>query len=231
MKKHIIYGSKKIEYTLQYSPRKTLGITVTPEMDVIVKAPVNAPINKIEHLVHKRAPWIIKQRYFFLTFFPKQLPRRYVSGETHYYLGRQYRLKVIVSRNESVKLTGRYIIVNGKDKSRAGALLKRWYAQRAKEKIHDYVESLLIHFTKHEIAPSEIAIRAMPKRWGSCAPNGKIIFNTDLIKAPRGCVEYVIIHELCHLVHPNHTPQFIALQSKIMPDWQKWKMKLENLLA
>ena len=71
----------------------------------------------------------------------------------------------------------------------------------------------------------------MPTRWGSCTPRGKIILNPELIKAPKGCIEYVIIHELCHLIYHDHTRKFIDLQTKEMPDWEKWKSKLENLLA
>jgi predicted metal-dependent hydrolase len=71
----------------------------------------------------------------------------------------------------------------------------------------------------------------MPTRWGSCTPKGKIILNPELIKAPKGCIEYVIIHELCHLVHHDHTQKFIDLQTKEMQDWEKWKNKLEKLLA
>jgi predicted SprT family Zn-dependent metalloprotease len=71
----------------------------------------------------------------------------------------------------------------------------------------------------------------MPTRWGSCTPKGKIILNPELIKAPKGCIEYVIIHELCHLIHHDHTQKFLDLQTKEMKDWEKWKMKLEKLLA
>ena len=71
----------------------------------------------------------------------------------------------------------------------------------------------------------------LEKRWGSCTPKGKIILNPELIKAPKGCIEYVIIHELCHLIHHDHTQKFIDLQTKEMKDWEKWKMKLEKLLA
>jgi len=71
----------------------------------------------------------------------------------------------------------------------------------------------------------------MKLRWGSCSANGNIILNPELIKAPKACIEYVIIHELCHLLHRNHTKAFFALQSRVMPDWEKWKNKLENFMA
>ena len=90
---------------------------------------------------------------------------------------------------------------------------------------------LLPLFKKYEIIKPELHIRSMEKRWGSCTPNGKIILNPELIKAPKGSIEYVIIHELCHLVHHNHTKSFYDLQEFMMPDWKKWKEKLEHSLV
>ena len=75
------------------------------------------------------------------------------------------------------------------------------------------------------------SIREMPTRWGSCTAKGKIILNPELIKAPKVCIEYVIIHELCHLIYHDHTQKFLDLQTTEMPDWEKWKLKLEKLLA
>ena len=86
-------------------------------------------------------------------------------------------------------------------------------------------------FYKKFSQPSSIVLREMPTRWGSCTPKGKIILNPELIKAPKGCIEYVIIHELCHLIHLDHTQKFLDLQIKEMKNWEKWKMKLEKLLA
>ena len=102
------FGSANIDYELQYSDRKTLGITVTPEMNVIVTAPIGTEIHKIESRLIKRAPWIIRSISYFLSFHPKTPKRKYISGETHLYVGRQYLLKVITGQEESVKLKGKY---------------------------------------------------------------------------------------------------------------------------
>jgi predicted metal-dependent hydrolase len=103
-----------------------------------------------------------------------------------------------------------------------------------KEKIKPIAQNLFDNFVlKHNLShlPFHFLLREMPTRWGSCTPNGKIILNPELIKAPKGCIEYVIIHELCHLIHHDHTRKFIDLQTREMQDWEKWKMKLEKLLA
>jgi predicted metal-dependent hydrolase len=225
------YGSTTINYELQFSDRKTLGITVTPEMNVIVSAPNGTEINKIESRLIKRAPWILKNISYFLAFHPKMPHRKYISGETHLYLGRQYLLKIILGEEESVKLKGKHLIVNTKKSSNARALLENWYLVQAKNKLYSIAVPLVEKFKKHKVAPVSIELRTMPKRWGSCTTKGKIILNPELIKAPKGSIEYVITHELCHLIHHDHTQKFFDLQSKEMKDWEKWKTKLETLLA
>jgi predicted metal-dependent hydrolase len=227
----IQFGSKKIDFSLEYSNRKSLGITVTPELSVLVKAPIDTSMEKVKEKLRKKAPWIIRQQSFFLSFHPKTPARKFIGGETHLYLGRQYRLQIQIGKDESVKLKGKFIEVTTREKSRTKDLLNDWYLQHAKTKFHAIAQPLIDKFKKHKVEPSSIVFRDMPTRWGSCTPKGKIILNPELIKAPKGCIEYVIIHELCHLIHHDHTQKFIDLQTKEMKDWEKWKMKLEKLLA
>lgn len=227
----IQFGSKTIEYFLEYCNRKTLKITVTPELEVLVKAPFDAEKEKIDFILHKRAPWILKQTNYFLGFFPKQPDKKYLSGETHLYLGRQYRLKIINDDPEKVKLQGRYIYVYTKKPEKVKELLNEWYYEHALVKYQEYLQSLINDFAKYNINPASLEIRKMEKRWGSCTASGKIILNEELIKAPRGCIEYVIIHELCHLIYPSHNKDFIRLQTAIMPTWEKWKERLEKFMA
>jgi hypothetical protein len=227
----IQFGSKKIDFIVEYSARKTLGITVTPDLEVLVKAPIDSSLDKIKEKILKKAAWIIKQQSFFLSFQPKTPARRYIAGETHLYLGRQYILKIESSKKDSVKLRGKFIEVHTSDKLKVKGLVKEWYLLHAKSKFKEIAKPLIEKFKKHKVEPDSIVFREMPTRWGSCTPKGKIILNPELIKAPKGCIEYVIIHELCHLIHHDHTQKFIDLQTKEMPDWEKWKSKLENLLA
>lgn len=227
----IQFGSKQIDFNVVYSERKTLGITVNSDMDVLVKAPVDSSIQKIKEKILKKAPWIIKQQSYFLSFHPKTTKRKYISGETHLYLGRQYLLKIELSKDESVKLKGKYIEVRTSNISNVKKMMLNWYLQQAKIKYHSIAQPLIEKFKKYNVEPNSIVLREMPARWGSCTPKGKIILNPELIKAPKGCIEYVIIHELCHLIHYDHTQKFIDLQTKEMPDWEKWKTKLEKLLA
>ena len=227
----IQFGSRKIDFQLEFSKRKSLGISVTAELLVLVKAPVDTTLEKVKEKVKKKAPWILKQQSFFLSFHPKTTARRFVGGETHLYLGRQYRLKILESKTESVKIKGQFIEVETLKKVRVKQLVNEWYLKNAKIKFHSIAQPLIDKFKKHKVEPSSIVLREMSKRWGSCTPKGKIILNPELIKAPKGCIEYVIIHELCHLIHHDHTQKFIDLQTKEMLDWEKWKSKLEKMLA
>ena len=227
----INFGSAEISFELEFSERTTLGISVNPDMHVLVKAPTDTSLEAIKEKVKKRAPWIMKQQRFFLGFYPKMPDRKYVSGETHLYLGRQYLLKVKLGKQNSVKYKGRYIEVVTKDKSVTKDLLNQWYREKAKDKFAEIAEPIIQRFKKYNVEPKDIYIQEMPKRWGSCTEKGKIFLNPELIKAPKGCIEFIIIHELCHLIHHNHTQKFIDLQTKEMPDWEKWKDKLEKLLA
>lgn len=231
MRNFILFGSKQIDFRLEYAERKSLGIIVKPDLTVVVRAPIDTPIKKIKDKIKNKAPWIIKQQSFFLSFHPKIPARKFIGGETHLYMGRQYRLKIILGDNESVKLIGKFIVVTVNDKKRVKYLVNKWYLIHATSKLHPIAQTLIEKFRKYKVEPTSIVLREMATRWGSCTPKGKVILNPELIKAPKGCIEYVIIHELCHLIHHDHTRKFINLQTKEMPDWEKWKSKLEKILA
>jgi predicted metal-dependent hydrolase len=235
----IEYGSKRIDFGLEYSSRRTLGITVTPDSKVLVKAPVDTAVELIKERLRKKAPWIIRQLSFFLTFQPRQTDRKYIGGETHLYLGKQYRLKVIsyelgVVCGDSVKLKGQFLEVYTRDNSNVKDLVEAWYLDKAKVRFHEIAEPLFNSFaSKYNLSliTYHLSLRQMPTRWGSCTAKGRIILNPELIKAPKACIEYVIVHELCHLIHHDHTQKFLDLQTREMPEWEKWKNKLERLLA
>ena len=231
MKQTVRYGSQPITYELSFHPRRTLGITVTPTPAVLVRAPEGTSLEAVKEKIIKRAPWILRQLDFFRNFLPKMPPKRYVGGETHLYLGRQYRLKIIASSESTVKLKGRYLEVRTPAPDRTKSLVQAWYRQRARVKLPEVAADYIARFRKYGVSPSSVQIRSMTHRWGSRTPQGKILLNHTLIKAPAGCIEYVIIHELCHLVHPHHTARFYHLQSQELPYWQKWKDKLEHLLV
>lgn len=227
MTKKMIYGSTAIEYEVVFSGRKTLGITVLPDGKVIVKAPVGVRMEAVEEKVYKRASWIVRQQDYFRSFGEKKPQKRFVSGESHYYLGRQYILRITEGKPNSAKYKGHYFEVICTPSSKAKELMKAWYRERAKIKFAEIAEPIIQRFKLLGYSPSSLHIQEMRHRWGSCTSTGKIILNTELVKAPVPCIQYVVTHELCHLVHRDHTAAFFDLLTKEMPDWQRWKNKLE----
>jgi len=224
------FGNTDIQYSIVFSERKTLGILINPNGSVIIKAPVDTPKQKISEKVKKRASWIIKQQDFFKSFGKKMPQRKYISGESHLYLGRQYRLYVREGKLNNVSFKGRNFEIVCSSKERAESLMKGWYKERAKVKFSEIAEPIIQQFKKYGVEPRSLYIQSMENRWGSCTSKGKIILNSELIKAPKPCIEYVIVHEMCHLVHKNHTKAFYELLRAEMPDWEKWKNKLERML-
>jgi predicted metal-dependent hydrolase len=226
----IKYGMTEIDYTVIRTDRKTLGITVTPDGKVFIKAPIDASAECIEEKVRKRASWILKQQTFFNSFENQMPPRRYISGESHYYLGKQYILRVTEGKRNSVNFKGRSFEIVCNRKSKAESLMKEWYRERAKIKFAEIAEPIIQRFKKYNVEPASLYIQQMENRWGSCTPKGKIILNVELMKAPKPCIEYVITHELCHLLHRNHTAAFYKLLATEMPDWERWKNKLGKMM-
>lgn len=231
MKGEIIFGTVTIEYSAEFTIRKTLAINVLPSGDVIIKAPSGSTTEQIEEKLHNKAPWVLKQKRYFESFGEHTPKKKFVSGESHYYLGRQYILRVIEGKPGSAKYKGRCFEVTCSPKSKAGQLMKEWYRERSKTKYLEIIEAVAARFAKYGATFSGLYIQEMENRWGSCTPKGKIILNTELIKAPRMCIEYVITHEFCHLVHRDHTKAFYDLLEMEMPDWKRWKNKLEMFMC
>lgn len=226
------YGSHFINFTCVEAERKTLGITVFPDMEVLVSAPLNTDIGIVKTKVQKKARWILRKQKYFAQFFPRTPKRLFIGGETHLYLGRQYRLKLVKSKNPSVKLLGRFLFVYSSDlrPKKVEILLNQWYREKARIKFSERLNLCHQNFNKYNIILPELQIREMSMRWGSMTSRGRLILNSELIKAPIKCVDYVITHELCHLIFKDHNQKFYQLLNNIMSDWENRKFKLENLL-
>ncbi|MBT3256927.1 MAG: M48 family metallopeptidase [Deltaproteobacteria bacterium] len=224
------FGSRRISFNLHRSNRKTLRIVVSPELTVDVFAPLDVDDEEIHSAVKKKSAWIARKLDEVETYHPLPSPKRYVSGETLVYLGRQYRLKAVQGKKQPAKLMGRYLWVQVPDKKDAQSVKKAvdaWYRIRAFETLNRYLQRCRAITSRHGIPEPLITIRAMRKRWGSCSPKGCITLNSKLIQVPVHCIEYVIIHELCHLKHHNHSKAFYSLLSRCQPDWRKRKETLD----
>lgn len=227
-------GRENIAFSFFHVERKTMEISVHPDQRVVVKAPFGTDIEEIKKRVARRARWIIKQQAFFRQFDPRTPERRYVGGETHLYLGRQYRLKISSGKDGKVKLKKGFfeIQVQGDISSeKVKRLLDKWYKAKANRIFSETLDRCWVYFDTCSPTKPKIQVKLMRTRWGSLSAGGILTLNIDLIRAPRDCIDYVVIHELNHLRYKNHTPEFFRFLEKIMPDWQKRKRRLEITLA
>jgi len=230
----IQYGRKQIEFQLSYSARKTLSIVVHPDLSVVVTAPKDAADDAVEEKMHKRAAWIVQQQRFFENYLPTIPPRTYVSGESHRYLGRQCRLRVHEGSEDVVKLARGQINVYLSDlskKQRIKTLVVSWLHQRAVVVFQELFDNTVAKAERHGITAMNFEIRRMKNRWGSCTKEGHILLNPDLIIAPKQCIEYVIVHELCHLQEHNHGPRFYRLLQTLLPDWEQQRERLNGCVV
>jgi predicted metal-dependent hydrolase len=228
------YGEQEIHYEVVRRPRKTLEIAVEPDGSILVAAPLEAPLDAIEAKVRKRAAWVTKQQRYFSQFLPRTPDRRFIAGETHLYLGRQYRLIVVPDVQEAVKLIRGFLVVQTHHPNKPEVtrnLVKGWYRDRAHVKFSERTEFCLELFPNEAIRPKGLIVRQIRQRWGSMSPGGRLLLNLRLVQAPVDTIDYVITHELCHVAEPHHSPAFFELLDKVMPDWERRKHRLELAMA
>lgn len=233
------FGSLTLHYVVQRRPRRTLAVSVLPDGRLLVAAPGEATAESIAASVRRRAPWVVRQWEAQRRQATPQ-PRHYRSGEMHYYLGRQYRLRVEQSQEQTakpvVRLVGRRLLVTVADPTNTvliGQLLKQWYREQAQRHLFHEFAAVLARLPASLLPPGpELRLRllTMPSRWGSCATATRtILLHPDLVKTPRHCIEYVICHELAHVLIRRHNQAFYALQTRLMPDWPHWQQRLAEL--
>lgn len=210
---------------------KQVRLSVQPNGEIIAKVPPQAVKNELIFAISKQTQWIAKQQQHF-SQTPKSRERHYISGESHRYLGRQYQLKVYETPDlpNHVKLFRGYleIYVQQKTAENVKKSLYQWYRERAKQIFHERLNQLLPQALWTNAQP-EIRLRTMQKRWGSCSVKGRLLLNPLLVKASKECIDYVILHELCHLAEHNHSERFYRLMTAVMPNWKEVKVRLEKI--
>ena len=226
-------GGRRLKVHIRRSVRRrTLEIALEHDQNVTVTAPEDATADRITAAVRRRAGWIFRQQTAFEALPPPSPPRQWVVGETHRYLGRQYRLKVVNATRPSVRLNGAFFVValpNPEDRQSVRHSMENWYREHAQRLLtarvaHGLASTTWLNMT----ATPRVTVRAMRLRWGSTTRAGRVYFNVDLAKLPLGCIDYVVMHELVHLRVPHHGPAFWRLLSRCMPDWERWRHRLAN---
>ncbi len=230
----IFYGAEVIDFEVFESPNRTQKILIKVYADcrVVVSTPLNTDDKTIIEAVKQRSRWVYKQLREFREQSRFITPRQYKSGESHFYLGKQYQLKVIHddTKPKGVKLLRGRLEVNTLDTDIESikAHLNEWYRSRAKVIFEARLQSILEQALWVENQP-DIRLMTMRTQWGNCSPSGVLTLNPHLVKAPTICIDYVILHELCHLVEHNHSERFYQLLNQVMPDWAKIKNQLDMM--
>ncbi len=229
MKTFIING-RTIDCEIKRSRRKTVALYVFPDARVEIRIPLLYNVNDVEPFLVKHSRWL------FNRLDSKNnnniIPKRFVDGELHYFLGKQYPIKVIAASKNSVVFQDDEIRISYRDVSgisKISDILDCWYLEQAKRVYQEIATPLVRQMEKYNVAPKRFTIKKMKTRWGSCSRSGNISLNLHLIKLPEQCIKEVILHELCHLVHFNHSKEFYALMTAEMPDWKNWKKELKFL--
>lgn len=228
MQKSFNIKGRQINCDIVRSRRKTVAIQIYPDKRIELKVPLLYNIDNVEPFLQKHYRWIFKRLDAPII---SNEAKRFVSGEPHYFLGKQYPLKIIISPDNSVAFLDDTIMVYAKYDlpELIEILLERWYLSQARRVFHEISMPLVKQMEKYNVFPKSFTIRKMKTRWGSCSSKGSISLNLDLIKLPEQCIKEVILHELCHLVHFNHSKEFYALMTAEMPDWKIWKKELKFL--
>lgn len=228
----IRYGDELIAFERlpRESDRPRILVKVHPDCRVQVRAPGSASDTEVIEAVRKRARWIFNHLKAFRET-PPASRKRYVSGESHLYLGKRHVLKVwdAPRQLEEVKLyRGHFEVHTASRKTDyIQKLFEAWYRERALAVFPKRLEVIAEQALWLQDIP-QLQIRTMTKQWGSCSPNGRLTLNLHLIKAPRECIDYVILHELCHLAEHNHSKRFYRLMKQVMPEWEKVKELLDS---
>jgi len=228
------YGDRHIHCEVRRSKqrvKRSIAIHVEPDGRVVVDAPLQATDPDIRLAATRRLAWIHRQMVDVEDRRKVLTPREYVSGETVIYLGRRYRLKVVSTQGgNEVRLRAGYLEVSVSNRSPETVRheLEQWFQARAKEFLPRCL-AMMSERLKWVKAVPPLSIRRMSRQWGSCSPQGRISLNVGLVRVPRECIDYVLLHELIHLKVHNHGPAFYRILDRQLPDWKRTKARLDAL--
>jgi len=222
-----------IDYKIVYSRRRSIGISVGPDSGVTVRAPYRTPVKKIESLVLSKSGWIRKHLENYKTVTRINQKKVVSDGELVLFRGKEYFIRIMESKKNSILLTENSIEIglrNMEEKEKTGLLLEKWYKVIAEGIFRRKLDEILIRFKIYNFTPTGFAVKTLKRRWGSCTSKGKITISSELVKLNDIYLEYVILHELCHLRHHNHGKEFYKLLSEVFPDWKQRRNELKKYI-
>ncbi|BEP29533.1 M48 family metallopeptidase [Helicovermis profundi] len=221
----IVHNEEIIEFSVKYSKRKSLLISVIPTNEVKVTAPLGVSEELIKDNVRKKADWILKKINQFNEIDFEKIEKKYVNNEIFLYLGKDYFLQIkddVPYKKAKAKLKGDNIIIYtpSNDKQIIKKAVEDWYRKRTKEKL---VERINYYQKYFDVYPIKIVSKIQKRRWGTCTSKREIYFNLKCAMLPMNIFDYVVVHELCHMVHMNHKEKYWSLVESIIPDYKERK--------
>jgi predicted metal-dependent hydrolase len=224
----------EINYTVIYSRRRSITISISPHNGVVIRAPKGVSIEKIDKFVNEKSGWIKKHLNNYSGSVRINYGKKYTEGEHHFYMGKEQILKLTQSPKLFVREYDGTIeagLPDPDDSRKVKAMLDKWYREKAILKFSLLLDRILLKYENYHFNPSEIVVRASKSRWGSCSSKGKISISSELIKLDEKFYEYIIIHELCHLKHPNHGSGFYKLLEELLPDYKEVRKELRKYIT
>ena len=235
-KRTISADGNQILYELERKNVKNLNLHVRRDGTVYVSANRLVPVEQVDAFLESKIGFILNSRKRFAEqaqYRPQ--PKQYVSGETFYIQGRGLRLQVVQAAKDQISSDGVHLYLQVRDPmdfEKKKRMVSRFIDQQCRQVFGEIVAELYPIFHKYGVAMPTLRIRDMETRWGSClAKKGIITLNKRLLEAPRYCIEYVVTHEFCHFIHPNHSKQYYAFLTMLMPDWRERKKVLDENTA
>lgn len=227
MIKTLSINGKEVRYEFKRSHRRSVVAKIRRDGVIEVRAPLLYRESDMIAFLNQHKRWIFNHLDRLQN--TENQEKQYVSGEVHYYLGKQYTLQVVESNKNAVSIEDNSLIIKIKSPELAESQINKWYKNRAKVVFGELFQPIIEKFKKYNVSPAKISIRDMRSRWGSCSRRGNISLNLQLIKLNENCICQVMIHEMCHLIYFNHQAGFHALMEEMMPDWKQWKKELKFL--
>lgn len=227
------WGGRRLPFRLRRTEVKRLRIVVDPEGQVTVTAPLHATDEAVAARVSRRGDWIQRQQERFACWRPRTPVRQYLSGETHLFLGDQLRLQIEPDLTQCVARQGDRLVVGlggAKGRRLARELVQNWYTAQARAVLRGRWHAQRSIWARHGVQASRVIVRPLRNRWGSMTPAGSLVLNSDLVQAAPPLIDYVIAHEMAHLLHPDHGRGWRSMLTRIMPDWEVRKGCLEREL-
>ena len=233
LKDQKIFKIEDIEFKVIYSRRSTIGISVLPDSSVIVRVPYLTTLKTINRIVKEKYFWVIKHRDNYRELDNSSRNKSYTSGETYLFRGKESLLKIEKSAKPYVIFFDSTIELGTEktdDPETVRRLLYKGYKNEAITHFPILMRKVLSEHENEKFKPEGLIIRTMKRRWGSCSNKGIVTLSTELIKLSDQYIEYVITHELCHLKHHNHGPNFYKLLTEIYPEWKTVRRELRKYI-